>query len=193
MKVLIEYPKKGKDIVKVSATWMDLMDMDQTMARVLYPLFKRYRARYDKKKLSGGFPMTMAEGIGNPYDMSSEDEEQCLQKWISILDKVVYSFKALSDGEIDWDGPSQKKMLKECRKLRRTLESKKRIKQARLRDIEEQEANPGLPAYRCYEFEERMEVCGPIYEKYQPIFDAHKERVQEGLDLFAKHFGSFWY
>ena len=49
MKVLIEYPKKGKDKVKVSATWMDLMDMDQTIARVLYPLFKKYRARYDKK------------------------------------------------------------------------------------------------------------------------------------------------
>lgn len=33
MKVLIEYPKKGNDTVKVSVNWMDLMDMDQTSLR----------------------------------------------------------------------------------------------------------------------------------------------------------------
>lgn len=32
-----------------------------------------------------------------------------------------------------------------------------------------------------------------IYDTYQPLFDEHKKSVQEGLDLFTKHFGSFWY
>ena len=84
-------------------------------------------------------------------------------------------------------------MIKECIKIKRTYQFQKRIKLARLRDIEERDANPGKPAYRCYEIEKEMEICSPIYEKYQPIFDEHKKRVQEGLDLFAKHFGSFWY
>src|ERR1700733_6100279 len=193
MKALIEYPKKGKDKEKVSATWMDLMDLDETIARVLYPLFKKYRAKYNKKNPIGSFPTSMAEGICDPYEMSEKDEALCLEKWLAILDKVTYSFKALSDHEIDWDGPAQKDMFKESAKLKRTYQSKKRIKLARIRDIEEQEANPGLPAYRSYEMEEGMEICRPIYEKYQPIFDEHKKRVQEGLDLFAKYFGSFWY
>ena len=193
MKVLIEYPKKGKDIVKVSSTWMDLMDMDQTIARLLYPLFKKYRANYNKKKPWGGFPTCMAEGICDPYEMSPEDEAKCLQKWLSIVDKVVYSFKALSDHDIDWDGPSQKEMSKECAKLRSTSQAEKRMKLARLREFEEQETYPGKPSYRSYEMEERIEICRPIYDKYQPIFDEHKKRVQEGLDLFAKYFGAFWH
>lgn len=193
MKVLIEYPKKRKDRVKVSSTWMDLMDMDQTIARVLYPLFKKYRANYNKKRHFGGFPTSMTEGICEPYEMSEEDEAKCLQKWLSIIDKIVYSFKALSDDSIDWDGPAQKEMFKECKKIKRTYQSQRRIKAARLREVEEQEANPGLPGYRCYEFEEGIKICSPIYAKYQPIFDEHKKRVQEGLDLFAKYYGSFWY
>ena len=130
--------------------------------------------------------MTMTEDINNPYDMSEEDEAQCLQKWISILDKIVYSFKALSDNSIDWDGPAQKEMFKECRKIRKTY-------QTQMREIEELETNPNKLGYRSYEMEERIKICGPLYDKYQPIFDEHKKRVQEGLDLFAKHFGSFWY
>lgn len=193
MKVLIEYPKKGKDTVKVSSTWMDLMDMDQTIARILYPLFKKYRARYNKKKHMGGFPMTMAEGICDSYEMSPEQEQKCLENWLSILDKIVYSFKALADNQIDWDGPAQKEMFKECQKIRKTYQAQKQMKLVRLREVEEQEANPDKLGYRSYETEERIKICGPIYDKYQPILDEHKKRVQEGLDLFAKHFGSFWY
>jgi len=44
MKVSIDYPKKEKDRVKISVEWMDLVDMDQTIARIMYPLFKKYRA-----------------------------------------------------------------------------------------------------------------------------------------------------
>lgn len=193
MKALIEYPRKRKDKVKVSVNWMDLMDMDQTIARVLYPLFKKYRANYNRKRPVGGFPTSMAEGICDSYEMTPEQEAQCLEKWLLILDKIVYSFKALSDDSIDWDGPAQKEMVKECIKLKRTHQSKKRMKLARVRDIEEHLAHPGKPAYRSYEMEEGMEICSPIYEKYQPIFDEHKKRVQEGLDLFAKYYGSFWY
>lgn len=194
MKVLIEYPKKGPDTVKVSVNWMDLMDMDQTIARLLYPLFKKYRANYNKKRPIGGFPSSMAEGIcDEPFAMSDEQEAACLEKWLSIVDKVLYSFKALADNKIDWDGPLHSDMIKECIKLKRTYQAKKIIKLAQLRDIEEREANPGKPGYRSYEFEEENEICRPIYDAYQPLFDEHRKRVQEGLDLFAKHFGSFWY
>jgi hypothetical protein len=193
MKVLIEYPKKGNDVVKVSVSWMDLVDMYQTIARLLYPLFKKYRATYNKNKPIGSFPLSMTEGICDPYAMSDEDEAACLEKWLSMLDKILYAFKALADYKIGWDGPQQADMAKECIKLQKTAHAKKRIKLARLRDITEREANPGKSAYRSYEMEEEIEICKPIYDMYQPLFDEHKKRVQEGLDLFAKHFGSFWY
>lgn len=193
MKVLIEYPKKGNDRVKVSSTWMDLMDMDQTIARVLYPLFKKYRARYNKKIHMGGFPTSMTEGICEPHDMSPVDEAKCLKKWLTILDTITYSFKALSDNSIGWDGPDHKKMIKECIKLNKSSQSQKRIKLARMHDIEEREANPGKSSYRWYEMEEEMKIDSPIRDRYEPIFDEHKKRVQEGLDLFAKYYGSFWY
>lgn len=193
MKVLIEYPKKGNDTVKVSVHWMDLMDMDKTIARVLYPLFKKYRENYNKKKPIGGFPSSMAEGICELHAMSDEHEAACLEKWLSILDKILYAFKGLANNKIGWDGPRHSDMIKECIKLQRTDQAKKRIKLARLRDITERKANPGKSAYRSYEMEEKNEICRPIYDTYQPLFDEHKKRVQEGLDLFAKHFGSFWY
>jgi hypothetical protein len=82
MKVLIEYPKKGKDTVKVSVKWMDLVDMYQTIARLLYPLFKKYRATYNKNKAIGKFPLSMTEGICEPYAMSDEQEAACLEKWL---------------------------------------------------------------------------------------------------------------
>lgn len=193
MKVLIEYLKKGNDIVKVSVNWMDLVDMDHTIARLLYPLFKKYRATYNKNKAIGKFPSSMTEGICEFYAMSDEDEAACLEKWLSILDKILYAFKALADNKIGWDGPQHADMIKECIKIKKTPHAKKRIKLARLREITEQEANPGRPGYRAYEMEEEIEICRPIYDAYQPLFDEHKKRVQEGLDLFAKHFGSFWY
>lgn len=89
--------------------------------------------------------------------------------------------------------PQHSEMIKECIKLTRTSQAKKRIQLARLREIVDREENPGKPGYRAYEMEEENEICRPIYDAYQPLFDEHRKRVQEGLDLFAKHFGSFWY
>jgi len=146
-----------------------------------------------KENSWSSFPSSMAEGISNSVEMTPGDEAKCLEEWLSILDKISYSFKALSDNSINWDGPAHKDMIKECRKLKSTYQSKKRIKLAQMRDIEERAAHPGKPGYRSYKMEEVIAICGPIYDKYQPIFDEHKKKVQEGLDLFARHFASFWF
>jgi hypothetical protein len=47
-------------------------------------------------------------------------------------------------------------------------------------------------ALKSLEWDRRSEILHPVLEKYYKKFEAHRAKVQEGIDLFAKHFGSLW-
>jgi len=102
---------------------------------------------------------------------------------------MVYSFGWIAKNN-DWDGPEQKEYFKEYDRLLKPY--KKELKKLAQQDTERFDGAKKLWLLPSLEFNQRMEIVHPAYQKFQPLFEAHRQKVQEGIDLFAKYFGSFW-
>lgn len=183
MKVSITYKDKEKDKVNVSVTYDDLWNGDVTLARIIYPFLRKYRKMYDRKKYAG-YPMDFA---ADPNKPEGQDNPDRFDEWLKCLDKMVYSFEWIAKCR-GWDGPAAEEYLKEWQRL--TKLHKKELNQLAQQDKER--SKDGKRLSESLEWNRRSEIMHPVYEKFQPIFDAHRQKVQKGIDLFAKYFHSFW-
>lgn len=187
MKVSITYKYKQKDKVQVSVTYEDLWDGDVTLARVIYPFLRKYRKMYDQKNgYCPGYPMAFS---ADPTKEEGPDNVDRFDEWLQCLDKMVYSFEWIAKNH-DWDGPAEKEYHKECSKLRKA--HKKELEKLAQQDDERFENFKGPGGLASLKFNREMEIMHPVYEVFGPQFEAHRHKVQEGIDLFAKYFGSLW-
>ena len=185
MKVSITYKDNEKDKVKVSVTFDDLWSGDLTLARVIYPFLKKYRKRYDTHKYMG-YPMDFACDHTKPEGPDNPDR---FDEWLVCLDKMVYSFEWIAKNR-GWDGPSEKEYFKEYSKLLKL--HKKELKKLAEEDDERFKNIGEARGLNSLEWDRRSEIMQPLYEIFSPQFEAHRQKVQEGIDLFAKYFSSLW-
>lgn len=192
MKVSIQYDKNGKSKVDVKIEGRDLWSGDVTLAQVIYPFLKKYRNLYKGKNPMRGYPASFPSGSGSLDTIvrsHDSNDSEGLNKWLECLDKMVYSFGWIAKGK-DWDGPEMENMLKESVIVLKPY--RKELKKLAKQDKERFAALKGSGALSSLKWDRESELMQPIYEKYFPLFDAHHAKVQEGIDLFAKHFGSLW-
>jgi hypothetical protein len=121
-------------IERVKIDSFDSYSAYHTLALIIHPLLIEFR---NKIKQRGGYPSSIIEGS---CDDSDETYEQNLNKWVDILDKMIWSFS-----EIVNDNPGEHKYF----------------------------ADDG-----------KLDMAGML-EYYK--------RIQEGLDLFGKHYQSLWW
>lgn len=171
MEVSIKYKDGEKDTVKVSVENGDLWDMDVTLARVIFPVLKKYRKLYDRKNGHTGMPMDFA---ANPCEPEGPENVDRLEDWLICLDKMVYSFGWLAKGR-GWEGPVEDEFFKE---YDRCIKAYKK------------EMNVSFRAQLS--FDEQMKIIRPIAARYQKQFDDHHTKIQEGINLFAKYYGALW-
>lgn len=186
MKVSITYKYKEKDKVKVSIVDNDLWNGDRTLARVIYPFLKKYRRRYDKPAKCLGYPAVFAS---DPTKAEDPDNLDRFDEWLQCLDKMTYSFEwiAKNDG---WDGPETKEYFKECQRLLKP--HKNELKKLSQEDNQRFKNAEGHTALQSFESNRYFKIIHPAHEIFEPKFEAHRQKVQEGIDLFAKYFGNLW-
>ena len=186
MKVSIQYDKNGKSKADVKIEGRDLWSGDVTLAQVIYPFLKRYRNLYNGKNPMCGYPASFAPDPNLPEGPDNPDR---FNEWLECLDKMIYSFGWIAKGK-DWDGPEVENLHKECDILLKPY--RKELKKLAKLDDERFAALVEDSTLNSLEWDRRSELVHPIYQKYFPLFKAHHVKVQEGIDLFAKHFGSLW-
>jgi hypothetical protein len=186
MKVSITYKYKEKDKVKVSVTYDDLWNGDVTLARVIYPFLKKYRKMYDKQDGHPGYPAVFAS---DPTREAGPDNPDKFDEWLKCLDRMIYSFEWIAKNH-SWDGPAEKEYFKECNRLLKP--HKKELKKLAQEDRERFKNANGPTALESFKLNRELEIMRPAFEVFEPKFEAHRQKVQEGINLFAKYFGSFW-
>lgn len=187
MKVSIVYTKKSQDTVKVSVEQRDLWDASLTLARVIYPVLKKYRKLYDDEKNGYmGYPMDFAQ---DPTKREGPDNQDRFEDWLKCLDTMIYSFEWIAKHQ-DWDGPTTSAYYKTCQKLLTPHKKElKKLKQEDTRRFAQAEAHTALASL---EWNRRSEITRPAFELFMKEADEHHKKVQEGIDLFAKYFGALW-
>jgi hypothetical protein len=208
MKVLIEHKdgKSGRDRTFVTIEKGDLWEGDVTLAKVIYPFLKKYRDLYNGKNptcpskpclralalaTAGrsrmcGYPAAFAPDPCKPECTENPDR---FNEWLLCLDKMIYSFEWIAKKR-DWDGPEVKNYLKEYTLLLKPY--RKELKKLAQEDKKRFAAFKPYGALNSLEWDRRSEITHPIFKKYHKKFEAHQAKVQEGINLFAEHFGSLW-
>ena len=164
MKVhLGKFHKRRKRKIKIRIDDYDTWNVDHTLALIIHPLLKKYTESI------ASYPSEFADP--NEYDylagqLSFEGEgwdvpDVGLNRWKTILDKMIWSFEQLLDD--DWE-------------------------------------NQYMSGEADFQFvpipdsdSSRM-VTGPKHTLVinEAGIKAHRERIQEGLDLFAKYYTNLW-
>ncbi len=185
MKVSITYKDKEKDRVKVSVTYDDLWNGDVTLACVIYPFLKKYRKRYDTYEYQG-YPMPFAPDPAKPEGPDNPDR---FDEWLVCLDTMIYSFEWITKNR-GWDGPAEKEYYKEYNRISKI--HKKELKKLKQEDRERFKNAKKPIALESLEWNRCSGIMQPTFEIFHKKFEEHHQKVQEGIDLFAKYFGSLW-
>jgi hypothetical protein len=178
MKVKIgPYPRKNsRRKINVQIDSYDTWSFDHTLAHIIYPALLQLKAT------KHGIPSQLVEDVGgeewsqqNSFDFYKETHDEswneASKRWDEVLDKMIWSFQQLTlddynskyhHGESEYDFVESPKLY----------------------------PNP---------------ISGKMEKTYQMVdknpddhfFDAeglflHEERIQEGLELFGKHYRSLW-
>lgn len=187
MEVSIKYKNGEKDTVKVSVEYGDLWEMDVTLARVIFPVLKKYRKQYDRKNSFIGYPASFAPDSVRSVDPSDDDAQ--LAEWLICLDKMIYSFEWIAKNH-SWDGPAEKEYFKECTRLLKP--HKKELKKLAKMDEERFAALEDSGALNSLELDRYSEIIRLAIEAFREPSEQHRKKIQEGIDLFAKHYASLW-
>jgi hypothetical protein len=178
MKVNIGKFPKGPSDRKVSVTidYFDSWNMDNTLALIIYPLLLQLK---DTKQ---GVPSEFVNDVGgedyveqDSFDFYKESHHEsfneCTKRWDEVLEKMIWSFEQL-------------------------------VKQ----DYSDQ-YHHGVPNFEWEKTDATMlnPVTGKVEKTYKMVdrnpdahwydfegHQLHEARIQEGLELFGKHFRSLW-
>ena len=161
---------RKKRRIKIHLDPWDTYNAEETLARIVAPVLKQL------KKTIHGAPANMQEFS----QVSSSSTQLCLdfyeagdsdawkeghKRWLSILDKMIWSFEQLADPS--WEDAYSEGVP--------DIEWKKKIDSVTGQEVCEMVRGPK----DTYKFN---------YEGYTD----HVRRIQEGLDFFGKHYRSLW-
>ena len=179
MKVnLSKYPKgNGKRRIDVQIEPFDTWGLDHTLATIILP------ALIQLKNTKHGVPSEFTNRIGGDFDNNlvfdfiKEDDsivfDQLCDSWDEVLDKMIWSFLQLSI-EDDYDSQYH--------------HGKMEIAWEKLPD----KLHPN-PVTGAKEPLYQMVDKNPGEHWYDHIgSQEHEKRIQEGLELFGKHFRDLW-
>lgn len=186
MKVSTSRGRSGKEKTHVKIEKGDLWAGDVTLAKVIYPFLKKYRNLYNGKNPMCGYPMAFSS---DPRKPEGPDNPDRFDEWLICLDKMVYAFGWIAQHK-DWDGPEVKNLHKESDVLLKPY--RKELKKLALQDKKRFAALKEDGALNSLEWDRRSEILHPLYRDYFKKFKKHRDKIQEGINLFAKHYGSLW-
>lgn len=177
MKIDIKnWPKGHKPRkIKVQIDRWDTWNMDSTLALIIYPMLLQLKS--SKQGVPNGFAEVGGEDYvdQDSFDFYKEDQDKWfnerIKAWDEVLDKMIWSFQQLAEGDYD------------------------------------KKYHHGTPKYDWKETDKlypnpQTGVMEPTYQMIDKNPDEHwydhvghvkhEERIQEGLELFGKHFRSLW-
>ena len=176
MKISIgKFPKNSRRKINIHIDPYDTWNLDHTMAMIIYPALLQLKAT------KHGIPSDFAHVGGEnwqqqqSFDFYSDTVDECfdvgVEKWNKVLDKMIWSFQQLTLDNYDdqyHHGDAEYDWVKTDKTFPNPLTGK----------VEETfqmvDKNPDNHWYD--------------YEGHQ----LHEERIQEGLDLFAKYYRNLW-
>jgi len=177
MKIKIgPFPKKnGNRKVDIQIDHYDTWSMDHTLAMIIYPMLLQLKAT------KHGVPHDFSEVGGEDYDQQDSfdfykektDElfNQRCKEWDKTLDKMIWSFQQIADGDYD---------------------SKYHHGEAKFDWIESDKTYPN-PVTGVMEPTYQMVDKNPGEHWYDHVGHMkHEERIQEGLELFGKYYRNLW-
>ena len=177
MKINIgKFPKHGYQKVKIQIDNWDTWSLDHTLAKIIYPALLQLKAS------KHGVPSSFVDDVGgeewdeqNSFDFYQETHnsafEVACERWNIVLDKMIWSFQQIADGDYD---------------------SKYHHGEAKFDWIESDRQYPN-PITGVMEPTYQMVDKNPTEHWYDHVgHQLHEDRIQEGLELFGKHFRSLW-
>ena len=177
MKIQIpNYPKRGKrkkTIIQID-NW-DTWSLDHTLACIIYPALLQLKAT--KHGVPSGFFEVGGEDYEaqESFDFYKENTDelfnQRIKEWDKTLDKMIWSFQQLADGDYD---------------------SKYHHGEAKFDWVKTDRTYPN-PVTGKIEATYQMVDKNPDEHWYDHVgHRLHEDRIQEGLDLFGKHYRALW-
>lgn len=177
MKVNIRnYQKNNRRKVNVKIDNFDTWNADKTLAYIIYPMLIQLR---DTKQ---GVPGVLVDDVGgedyadqDSFDFYKESHKEAwevgAERWDEILDKMIWSFQQIVDGDYD---------------------SKYHHGKADYEFVESDKTYPN-PITGKLEATYQMVDKNPNDHWYDHVgHRLHEERIQEGLELFGKYFRNLW-
>lgn len=173
MKVFLgRYPKDPDKKRKVSIRidkW-DTWSMDHTLALIILPMLKQLQAtKHGAPGSMPAFNQTSNQSSQKCLEFYKEDDEPAWdeghKQWTEIMDKMIWSFEQLLDENWDQQYWTQKPEL----------------------DLDDLILKEGQDENGYKEVKWKVE--GKCDWKAR---EEHAHRIQEGLELFGKHFQDLW-
>ena len=174
---LSKYPKgNGKRKIDVQIDPFDTWGLDHTLATIILP------ALIQLKNTNHGVPSGFTDRVGGDFDNNlvfdfiKEDDtevfDQLCDSWDEVLDKMIWSFLQLSI-EDDYDNKYHHGKIET--------------------DWVESDYTYTDPITGKIEKTYQMVDKNPDGHWYDHIgIQEHEKRIQEGLELFGKHFRDLW-
>jgi hypothetical protein len=178
MKVKVgKYPKNNRRKINVEIDYYDTWSLDHTLAMIIYPALLQLKAT------KHGIPSEFVNDIGgaeweeqNSFDFYKETHDEAWKegskRWDDVLDKMIWSFEQI---------------LKD--------------------DYDSNLYHHGIADYDWVKTDQTIlnPITGKVEETFKMVdknpnehwYDhvghmKHEERIQEGLELFGKHFRNLW-
>ena len=174
---LSKYPKgNGKRKIDVQIDPFDTWGLDHTLATIILPAL--IQLKNTKHGVPGGFTDRVGGDFDNNlvFDFIKEDDtevfDQLCESWDEVLDKMIWSFLQLSI-EDDYDNKYHHGKIET--------------------DWVESDYTYTDPITGKIEKTYQMVDKNPDGHWYDHIgIQEHEKRIQEGLELFGKHFRDLW-
>jgi hypothetical protein len=173
---LPNFPKRGKrkkTIIQID--YWDTWSLDHTLACIIYPALLQLKAT--KHGIPSGFYTVGGEDYEDQgsFDFYKENQDELFQQrikeWDKTLDKMIWSFQQLADSNYD---------------------SKYHHGEAKF-DWEKTDKPYPNPITGVMEPTYQMIDKNPGEHWYDHVgHRLHEDRIQEGIDLFGKHYRALW-
>ena len=171
-----KFPKFGSQKIDIQIDSWDTWNLDSTLAKIIYPLLIQL------KNTMHGVPGAFIENIGGEdyidqlsFDFYKETHDESFQQrtkeWNECLDKMIWSFQQIAESDYDskyHHGQAKYDWVKSDTMIANPITGKTE------------------PTYQMVDKnpdEHWLDIVG---------LQLHEDRIQEGIDLFAKHFRSLW-
>lgn len=177
MKIKVgKFPKHGNQRIDVQIDPWDTWNMDRTLAQIIYPMLVQL------KDTKHGVPSEFVNDVGGEdwaeqssfefYKETHADSwEIGTQRWDEVLDKMIWSFGQLAYEDYDEKYHHGKAEY----------------------DWKESDKLYPNPITGKMEATYQMIDKNPDEHWYDHVGHmAHEQRIQEGLELFGKHFRGLW-